>query len=141
MVQIYNTRYGNQPLLNPGGPPAFVLAAARGKSGTIRNKRSMKAYDPLILGTYEYPDDHITKGFQCKALANSVSSLIVAESLAVNTAMLAIVNRIKIPIDDKGASLADGGLYGNCPISFAIEKRSAVFIQRATNRSYIIIRI
>ena len=130
MIQLYKSRSGNKPLLNPGGPPAFALAAARGKSNTMR-KRSKKAYEPLILRTYEYPDDPITKGgSQYKALADSVSSLTLAESIAATTAMPAVVHRIKVPIDDKEVSLADGGLYGNCPISFAIDEIRRLYPRR-----------
>lgn len=120
MDAIFRARWGapGPSLLYPDGPPAMAVAAMRCDD----------CVEPIVLRTYNYPVIGSKKIDQHDAIAKSSSSIVSGtEATAATAAVPGVVHQIKAIMDGKKVSLADGGLFGCCPIAIAIDEASRLY--------------
>jgi predicted acylesterase/phospholipase RssA len=123
MAAIFSGRWGSPgpPLLYPDGPPAMAVAAMRYDD----------CVEPIVLRTYNYPNTGSKNFNQHDAIVKSSSSIVSGtEATAATAAVPGVVHQIKATMGGKEVSLADGGLFGNCPIAIAIDEARRLYPRR-----------
>ncbi len=130
---IIYERWGDEKsLLNPSGPPVMVLCSLKhdGVIDQTTRKTGDYDYEPFIFRTYEYPHDSTTATDDDSSMFNSSSSIEMHKAIAATTALPVVVDRIHTQIDGKDVSLADGGIFGDCPIAVAIDEARRLYPRR-----------
>ena len=128
LLKVFEGRYGSAPLKNPDGVPAVVTTISSSK-GFDENRE--KVYQPLLLRTYDYPDDDERELRHRKIdLAESTSNVKLVEAMAATSAVPGLVDRVHIEIDGVKRSLADGFLFANDPTVVALNEARELYPRR-----------
>ena len=133
-LQVFEDRYGsNESLYNPDGIPVSVLCGARTVNIDGYDTTSSKdSYEPFILRSYDYPekqegDNTIYNDFE---LAKSSSSVRLIEAMAATSAVPGLVDRVRINVDGKDRSFADGFVFANSPVAIALNEARRLYPKR-----------
>ena len=126
LLKILENRYGTKvPLLNPDGLPACVLCTNRNDDFV---EGLSKEYEPFVLRTYNYPDENFEENLLdggdpfMFALAESSSLIYLSQAMAATSAVPGVLDRVRVNVDGKQRSLADGMLVANNPIAIALDE-------------------
>ena len=109
--------------------PACVLIAAEvdeEDGNAVDFDESNFNYEALIARTYEYPSDSPNTN----SLAKSTSSMKLFEAMSATSASPPLVDRVRAMVDGKMRTMADGGIFQNCPLSLAIDEARRLYPRR-----------
>ena len=129
---IARRRYGaHTPLKNPDTIPTMVLATARNDNemlaGQLSEKLTSCTYDPFILRSYDYPPD---VNEQQTYIFDGTSDVKLYEAMAATSAVPGAVDRVRIMVDGKQKSLADGMGCCNNPVAIAMHEARVLYPNR-----------
>ena len=128
LLKVFEKRYGSVPLKNPDGVPTVVTTISRSKGS---NENGEHIYQPLLLRTYDNPDeDEHEVGHGKIDLAESTSNVKLVEAMAATSAVPGLVDRVQIEIDGEKRSLADGFLFANDPTVVALNEARELYPRR-----------
>lgn len=120
------------PLLQPHCIPTMTLISAI-KDGDEYSAEEewigdidKRDLEPLIARTYEYPTQPESLR-KIKPLAYSTSGMKMYEAMAATGAAPLLVDRVRAEVDGKMRSMADGGIFQNCPLSLAIAEAHRLY--------------
>jgi len=132
-------RYGTEEPLKSDGIPTVVLCASRNDTKVDLSKTGI-SYKPFILRTYDYPEQGDADTFHDNPtvsdagvgvnLVEGTCSIKLCEAMAATSAVPGVVDRVRINVDGKQMSLADGMLYCNCPLVIAINEARRLYPNR-----------
>lgn len=120
------------PLLQPNCIPTMTLISAikDGDEYSAEEERigdiDKRDLEPLIARTYEYPPQPESLR-KIKPLAYSTSNMKMYEAMAATGAASLLVDRVRAKVDGKMRSMADGGIFQNCPLSLAIAEAHRLY--------------
>jgi predicted acylesterase/phospholipase RssA len=116
------------------GIRCFAVSACRNEEGT--------GIDPFLLRTYEHPlddrghDDHEHVENKTSDDRNKrhhfagTSDVKLWEATAATSAAPGAFDRVRVNINGKHKSLADGGIVSNCPVAIALKEAQSIWPDR-----------
>ena len=109
----------------------MVLATARNDNemlaGQLSEKLTSCTYDPFILRSYDYPPD---VNEQQTYIFDGTSDVKLYEAMAATSAVPGAVDRVRIMVDGKQKSLADGMGCCNNPVAIAMHEARVLYPNR-----------